>query len=302
MAEAAAPTKKYDPTIGVRVPAPVRDALKAMARDRNITVSEVLLDQIKPFELYASPEGQAAYERIRLAIAESTSVHIVVLHPGGGLPGTWEGLPVTWYGDVERPLCYHNVPQYEGESRQDAIRNYTNAIWKEWARYPERAEWEGYYRDKLLEEVTDADRHLFVMAYVNFKRWHKFPSPYELGLHRAWYVEGRGPSGKYPAITAEPKNQDEAGFLGIQSKKLARLWAECEKTGDRVRLTGADALPIWNEDGALFKHYPHITDEENIATWARQLLKLWREAGYPEPYLFSEGLTLAVDILRIEEP
>lgn len=304
--ETLAPTK-YDPTIAVRVPARVREALKAMARNQGATVTDVVLDQLKPWTLYASDEGQQAYERIRQAVAESTTVHKGI-PPGYKIDHehhTWEGLPITWFGELEDSsswVFYHTVRQREGQSRQDAIRTYADAIWKEWVCYPGAAEADkgDFTREQLLEEVTDPARHYFVIAYVNFSKWLRFPSTYELGLHRSWFVEGRG-KGQGTNTVAEVESQQEASFVDIHAKKIAAWWKESTKDGNRVQLHNPDPLPVWNYDAMLFKHYPHITDEENISTWTGQLLKLWRSKGHPEPYEFMQSIGLAVDILTIDE-
>ena len=91
--------KKYDPNVTIRMPAPVRDALQALAKERNATVTDVLLDQVKPYALFHSEAGQRAYDRIRLAIAESVTVNKFLL-PHGEF-GQWAGLNVQVYGSEE---------------------------------------------------------------------------------------------------------------------------------------------------------------------------------------------------------
>lgn len=307
--------KKYDPNVTIRMPAPVRDALQALAKERNATVTDVLLDQVKPYALFHSEAGRQAYERIRLAIAESVTVNKSLL-PRGEF-GQWAGLNVQVYGAEEAaskagadgiPLELvtfgHIVRHREGQSRSEAVRRYADEVWKEWAGVPEDRQ------ALMLEHLCDPARHVFAIGYVSFKDWKSFPSAYEASLHRAWYVEGKGKSPNTSVNTlADPVAPRESSFLTTAARELARLWQGADKQMVRVRLQGDDPLPFQGYDSIRLAYYPHITDEENIDTWARQVLMLWkvqdaRLGDRPDTIdatEFLQGKTMMVDVLTIED-
>ena len=304
----AAPAK-WDPTVTIRMPSAVRDAIKALAKERNATVTDVLLEQVKPYALFHSEAGQQAYERIRLAIAESVSYTKGL--PPGGEQAQWAGLNVQAYYSkagadgipLELVTFGHVVRHREGQNRAEAVRCYADEVWKEWAGVPEDRQ------AQALEALCDPERHVFVVGYVSFKDWKRFPSAYEASLHRAWYVEGQGKRVDNSVNTlADAETTQEALFLASATKCLGALWSERNASTGAVRLQGADPLPIYGVDGFRFAYYPHVTEEGNVDTWARQVLKLWKVQGTRlgeradaiDATEFLQDKTVTVDVLTIE--
>lgn len=296
------PRRKYDPNLTIRVPATVRDALQAMARERNGTVTDVVLEHVKPFMLFASSEGQEAHARIRLAITESTAVNKGFPKQPEPFAGEWHGLTVHVLGVEWEELFERQVPtsevhyghivrQREGQSRSEAIRLYADVLWKEWASAPEGE------RSEILAELTDPTKHVFVIAYVSFTKWRSFPGAYEANLHRAWFVEKDLPE--------EAENAQEASFLVNAARHLSRLWLEVNLEGGAPRPTlvlqgGNNTLPIWNEDALELFYYPQVSRHENVNTWARQLLKIWRNAPGKDAAGIIHNTTLQAEVLTIE--
>lgn len=291
------PRRKYDPNLTIRVPPTVRTALQAMAKERKESVTDVVLEHVKPFQLFASQEGQEAYERIRLAITESTAVNKSL--PKERFAGQWHGLTVNVLGVEWEELFERQVPtsevhyghivrQREGQSRKEAIRTYADTMWKEWATFKD------FERPGVLAEITDPTRHVFVIVYVNFPLWRTFPSAYEANLHRAWFVEDTLPQG---AETAQ-----EASFLVNAARHLSRAWLDYgdKPEGKPFFLQGEDVLPVFNEDALRLLHYPQVSNHENVNTWARQLLKLWRSKPGVEPNELIHTTTLRGEVLTIE--
>ena len=306
--------KQYDPNVTIRMPAPVRAALQAIAKERKATVTDVLLDQVKPYALFHSEAGQNAYERIRLAIAESVTFNKSL--PSAGELGQWAGLTVYVYGIEEAPqagadgiplelLTFgHIVRHREGQSRAEAVRSYADEVWKEWARLPEAVQ------AQHLEDLCNPKRHVYAIGFVSFKEWKQFPSAYEASLHRAWWVEGKGKKpNNYVNTLADPETAQQALFLSSATKFLGELWSQRNASTGAVRLQGGDPLPFYGHDAFRFAYYPHVTEEENIETWARQVLKLWKvqatklgeRADAVDASEFLKDKTVTVDVLTIED-
>lgn len=253
-------TKRYNPSMTIRIPRPVREALLAKAKSNNETVTDVVLRDLAPFKLYASPEGQEAFERIRQAVAESTSIH-KGLPKGDHQAWLWHGLDVRNYGTSEQPFLVHTVKQYEGATREQAIRDYTEKVWKEWSLVAEGQ------RSNVLQEVTDPTKHLFLVGFVNFKTWKKFPSVYEASLHRSFFVENKG-EGIYKStqVLAEPDGTEEVQFYTKAHTALRRVVDNIEAfTGKR--------------EGLVLQYYPQVSKEENLEAWAKHALWLYKTHG-----------------------
>jgi hypothetical protein len=260
--------KQYNPNMTIRVPRPVREALLAMAKNNNERLTDLVLRDLQPFALYASKEGQEAFERIRQAIVESSTVH-KGLPEGGHEAWLWHGLDVRNYGTNEEPFLVHTVKHYEGATREDAIRDYTEKVWKEWCLVEE------HERTKVLEEVTDPTKHLFLVGFVNFKTWKKFPSVYEASLHRSFFVEGKGRNiYKSSSVLAEPQGAEELMWLAQAHKYLQEL-VERE---DRTLVGAQSGLPLY--ELLVLPYYEHVSKEENIEAMARQLLKYHQQGEY----------------------
>lgn len=306
MSIAAPPSqRKYDPTVTIRMPSAVRAALQAMAKHRDTTVTDVVLEQVKEYELFASLRGQEAYERILAAVTESTIIHKGLPPSTKSLqPASWEwhGLNV-WHWGIEAyqsgqaPCFVHTVKQREGQNRNDAIRTYAELVWKEWALMQSEQE-----QNDLLEEVCDTNKHLFLIGYVDFTKWKVFPSQYEASLHQDWLVLGKSGNPKHVNTVAEPESAQEAAFFTNAAKHLLKLWLGCvENEQGRVVLQDlGDTLSIYNEDALKLAFYPQVTLEDNIRTWAGQLLKMWKQVGGDAAELIH-NTTLVVDVLTIED-
>jgi hypothetical protein len=280
---------KYDPTITIRVPRAVRLALEAIAKDRQETMTTVLLEGVKELQLFASEEGRSTFERLRLAVTESTSIH-KSLPLGEHVAWFWHGLEIRNYGTSEKPYFVHLVKQREHMTRADAIRAYTEELWKEWALLKNEAE-----RSQFMEEVTDTARHLFLLAFVDFKTWKSFPSSYEAEFHRLCYVMGQNSNlYKAPSAIVEPVGAEEVQYLGSAFKYLLEIWK-----GNRAEQGTTEVLQEGSEDGeeVSFTYYPHIPETQNVESWARQLVQIKRQ----EPHFELSKARVLVEALEIEE-
>jgi hypothetical protein len=287
------------------MPSAVRSALQALAKQRDTTVTDVVLEQVKQFEQFASLRGQEAYERILAAVTESTVIY------KGPPPSTdhiqptaweWHGLNV-WHWGIEAyqsgqaPCFMHTVKHREGQNRSDAVRTYAELVWKEWALMQSEQE-----QNDLLEEVGDVSKHLFVIGYVSFGKWKVFPSQYEASLHRDWFVFGKSSNPKHVNSVAEPESAQDAAFFTNAAKHLLKLWqgSVANEQGRVVLQDLGDTLPIYNEDALKLAFYPQVTLEDNIRTWVGQLLKMWKQVGGDAAELIH-NTTLVVDVLTIED-
>jgi hypothetical protein len=278
----ATPTKtrkEYNPNMTIRLPRPVRDAVQAIAKKNNETVTDFVLQHIEPFVLYASPEGQEAFERIRQAITESTTIH-KHLPEGEHEAWLWCGLDVRNYGTNVEPFLVHIVKQYEGTSREEAVRNYTEKVWKEWSLAPVQD------REAGLAEITDPTKHLFLVAYVNFKAWKKFPSTYEASLHRSFFVEGTGKNiYKSEGILAEPEGTEEVQFYTKAHTALRRVVENLEAFTSK-------------REGLILPYYTHVSKEENLEAWAKHVMWLYKNKGEEWLVEFLQSEPKGVLLLR----
>lgn len=284
------PRKEYDPTITIRVPRAVRLALEAIAKSRGESMTTILLEGVKELQLFASEEGRSTFERLRLAVTESTSIH-KSLPLGEHVAWLWHGLQTRNYGTSEQPYLVHLVRQREHVSRSEAIRSYCEELWKEWALLETEAE-----RMQFTEEVTDPTKHLFLLAFVDFKKWRSFPSAYEAEFHRTTIVlGGKSPLyNKEPALVAEPTGAEEVQFIGTAFKYLLNLWQS--NRGEQGEVV---TLQQGSEDGeeVTFLYYPHLSEQGNVEMWARQLVRITRQ----EPHFELSQAEVHVQVLTIEE-
>lgn len=284
------PRKEYDPTITIRVPRAVRLALEAVAKSRGESMTTILLEGVKELQLFASEEGRSTFEHLRLAVTESTSIH-KSLPLGEHKAWFWHGLELRNYGTSGQPYLVHLVRQRERVSRAEAIRSYVEELWKEWALLTTEAE-----RVQFLDEVTDPTKHLFLIAFVDFKKWVKFPSAYEAEFHRSCFVLGnKSPLyNKEDGQAVDPTGAEEVQFMGAAFKYLLNLWQSNRgEEGELVKLQDA------SKDGeeVAFLYYPHLSAQSNIETWARQLVQIKRQ----EPHFDLSQAEVSVEVLTIEE-
>lgn len=284
------PRKEYDPTITIRVPRAVRLALEAIAKNRGESMTTILLEGVKELQLFASEEGRSTFERLRLAVTESTSIH-KSLPLGEHVAWLWHGLEIRNYGTSEQPYLVHLVRQRERVSRAEAIRSYCEELWKEWALLTSEAQ-----RVEFMQEVTDPTKHLFLIAFVDFKKWRSFPSAYEAEFHRSCFVLGQKSPlyNKEAAQAVEPSGIAEVQFIGSAFKYLLNLWrGNRGEEGDIVKLQD----PSDNGEEVTFLYYPHITEQSNVEMWARQLVQIKRQ----EPYFELSEAEIHVEVLTIDE-
>jgi len=146
-------------------------------------------------------------------------------------------------------------------SREEAVRNYTEKVWKEWSLAPVQD------REAGLAEITDASKHLFLVAYVNFKAWKKFPSTYEASLHRSFFVEGTGKNiYKSEPILAEPEGTEEVQFYTKAHTALRKVVDNLEAYTSK-------------REGLILQYYTHVSKEENLEAWAKHLMWLYKNKG-----------------------
>ena len=284
------PRKGYDPTITIRVPRAVRLALEAVAKSRGESMTTILLEGVKELQLFASEEGRSTFEHLRLAVTESTSIH-KSLPLGEHVAWLWHGMALRNYGTSEQPYLVHLVRQRESVSRAEAIRSYVEELWKEWALLTTEAE-----RVQFMDEVTDPTKHLFLIAFVDFKKWVTFPSAYEAEFHRSCFVLGnKSPLyNKAQGIVAEPTGAEEVQFMGTAFKYLLNLWQSNRgEEGEVVKLQGGSE----HGEGVTFLYYPHLPEQSNVETWARQLVQIKRQ----EPHFELSQAEVHVQVLTIEE-
>jgi hypothetical protein len=278
--------RKYDPNLTIRVPHAVREALQAMARQRDSTITEVVLEQIKQFEQFASDAGQESYRKIHLAIAESVTFHKTL--PANGALEAWRDVAVLKYEDGSGTIYGHHVRQCEGKTRQEAVRAYAYVLWKDWAGLPDSM------KDAFVDEVTDPSKHVFVVGFIGFKEWKRFPSAYEASLHRVQFVEQRSDDNDL--------TMTDATFLGNAVRQLDSLWQSYQGVKEgRIRLQQDEYDAPGCTSAHVLAWYPHVTERENIDAWAWQVLKAWHRADCPDAATFLTTTGRAVDVLTIED-
>lgn len=286
-------TTKYDPVVGIRVPEAVRRGLKKLAEAKGDTLTGVILESLRPFELYASEEGQEALRRLEEVVARSTSIHKAPpsYHDAEGRKANppaeeWHGLELLNYGTSAEPLWLHRVRQREGQTREEAVKSYALDLWKEWGFLTTEGEREAFVGD------LESGSHVFLISYVDFKRWHVFSSSYEARLHRVSYGEG-----------AEPSTPAEVRFYSWCVEWLGSLWEKAssqDPTAEVVVLQGGQG-----SEGAAFTqwltHYPDATEEENLQRWARTLVRAAQRDSSGEDFetLCSRAAAEAYNVRRV---
>lgn len=273
MSTATTAPSKYDPIVTLRIPAAVRLGLKKLAKDKGDTLTGVILGHIRPFELYASQDGQDVLQRLEEVVARSTAIHrgLPTYHDSEGHEAhppvkAWYGLHLENYGTSEEPLWLHRVNQREGQSREAAVKEYALDLWKEWGLLP--TEWE---RAEFVRNV-ESGAHMFVVAYVGFHKWKEMPSSYEADLHRQECVS-----------EAEPSTSAEVRLYAWCVEWLTDLHAALSTTdGSSFFLTRSQPKEGDFPISLKLTSYTDCTEEENIRRWARQIVQYSREVALPE--------------------
>jgi hypothetical protein len=272
---AATSTKRrYDMPVTIRIPEAVRSGVRKLAHDTGDTVTGVILGHIEPFKLYVTEEGQEALRRLEECVARSAAIHKgpPAYHDEKGQAShppvrAWNGLELRNYGSTEKPLWLHTVRQREGQTRALAVQEYALELWKEWSLLHDSQE-----RRSFLEDV-ESDAHMFVMGFVNFKTWRRFPSSYEAQLHRK-LVTGDG---------SEPTTAAEVRLFAWCVEWLSEQWEqalEAAPTADVWTLhdtRSKDAAEVYfTEEGFTMSqslvYYSDCSQEENVTRWARKIM------------------------------
>lgn len=309
-----------DPGVTIRLPKAVRDGLKALAKTRNTSVSDVVREAMPGIGWYSTEHGQRALLILEQIVALSTTIHkgYSEFAPDKGEPDEWNTLPVMRFGTAETPRYVHAVRQCENETRNEAIQNYARKVWGVLAVMSSNKQ-----RDEELKALRDDAVHVFVIGYVGLSKWQTFPSALELE-----HYERTNPrkTGIQPTNDAERRVYDHyAGWFDALLLDVAKptdttakqpgRWLlfdgphQRELRGDNVTNEGtvnaglvaimngssvAWSAPDWATFAAFwfeFRWYPDETPDEGVQRWARQMTGAyveWLSAYKDEPTLFTE--------------
>lgn len=204
-------TDEYDPGLTIRVPRAIQNGLRALAKERQTSISDVVRDRLPGMDWYATETGQRALTILEQLIALSTTVHKGVNEFGpDGAPDEWNGLPVTRYGpdpngdsttQPAQPTRYvHYVRQREGQTRNEAIRHYATTVWGVVSVMNDEEQ-----RNEALRALRNDNEHAFVIAYVGLGKWRTFPGAYELSIYERIHPR---PDGCQPANDNEQRVYD----------------------------------------------------------------------------------------------
>ncbi|MBU3721132.1 MAG: hypothetical protein FGM22_10315 [Burkholderiaceae bacterium] len=298
--------KRYDdarPKISVRIPKADKQALDAALERRGESVSDLLMGYLRPIITEGTPEGQRAHEIISAAVQASIAWNKA--HANGGFGDTTavadaDGSPIVeeWHSPeiIVRPrmtkggakVLYHIVTQRAGMSRHDAIRKHVSFLMDAWTDTPDDQ------RDKLLRELSDPEKHRFIIAYSGFQHWTAFRAAHEMMFHQAMYQTRN---------VSTPDDADEWAFVHWATDHLTKLWT-------RRRRTKADIVTIHEGDpeswGIDFGHYPITDDVDNIRAWAGIWLNSYRterDAGLDHEGAMSvaAGQRIRVRLMKIAD-
>jgi hypothetical protein len=256
--------KRYDMPVTIRIPEAVRRGVRKLALDTGDTVTGVILGHLRPFELYASELGQDVLRRLEEAVARSTAIHRGAPpyldkrgRPAHPPVEAWHGtgLELRNYGTSEKPLWLHKVKQREGQTRAEAVKAYALDLWREWSFLDGEEDREAYVKS------LESDAHVFVMGFVGFEMWRRFPSSYEAELHRSLVTRG-----------VEPSTPEEVRLYTWSVEWLTELW---ERATTEPGFSEVVLKRCTDEGFSLtlrLVKYPDCTVEEDIQRWARNII------------------------------
>jgi hypothetical protein len=120
-------------------------------------------------------------------------------------------------------------------------------------------------RDKFLRELSEPDKHRFIIAYAGFQHWTVFREMHEMVFHQAVHQMAK---------VVTPANEDETAFVRWATDRLTKAWRNKRRTKDAI-VTIHEGDPA--SFGIDFGHYPISTDETNIDAWAGLWLRSYRD-------------------------
>lgn len=270
--------------IAVRIDRSEKQALDVALRQRGETISDLLLAYLRPIITEGTPDGQRAHEIISTAIQASIAWNKI--HANGGFGDTTavlddQGLPKLqeWQSPeiVVRPritksgerVLYHVITQRAGMSRQDAIRKHVAAMLDAWADLPESE------RDVFLREISNPERHRFVIAYSGFQHWKRFTEAHEMLFHQVLH---QLPNVQHAANLNEQLFSVWANkYLMDGLAKQLRSRGKGAKGLDSVVLyEGQHDADAWRSI-QTFNHYEIDSDASNVEKWAGLWLNEYRQ-------------------------
>jgi hypothetical protein len=263
--------------LGVRVPRAVSEGIRRQAKTNNMSITDVVLNDLKPYDVYTSPEGQDALGRITKVLEHGTST--VQSRPTGVQQheddSWWESINLHKYIDGDTVVWEHRIVQREGETREQALSQYADVLWGEWyAKKPTPQ------REALLVDLETKGRHVFRIGYPNFQKWRVFPSPYELDLHWKWYVLGQKADRGINFMDAQPANPEEQRFYDWSLKYLTEVmdhYMYSYQAGNGVVVSTSPNT----QDGGwsyVLKYYTRRDSSDNMRYWAGYFLTQYRQA------------------------
>lgn len=296
--------------IAVRIDRGDKQALDAVLRQRGESISDLLMAYLRPIITEGTPEGQRAHEIISAAVQASIAWNRAQPNYGMGdtepaldehgapIYDAWDVVPainvrhrITKDGDR---VLYHAVTQHQGMTRQMAIQRHVAVLMDAWAHMPE------HERDAFLKDISNPNKHRFMIAFSGFSKWTRFPEAYEMRFHYTMHQQ--------PFIAA-PANDDEQAFVQWAADHITAAW----NARRRVRgVQGAITICEGVADAGGFtvtmnwKHYAIHTDAENIAAWVGLWLndyRMNRSGGlnHEECMTMMAGERITVQMLTITD-
>lgn len=267
----------HSPMLGVRVPRAVSEGIRRQAKTNKMSITDVVLNDLKPYDVYTSPEGQDALERINKVLEQGTAV--IHTRPTGVQQheddSWWENLQLHKYIDGETITWEHRIVQKEGDTRGQALSQYADTLWGEWY-----AKKDGLQREALLVDLETNGRHVFRVGYPNFQKWRIFPDFYELDLHWKWYVLGDRAERGINYMEALPTNPEEQRFYDWTAKYLTEVLSQYTKSYQSDKRFVVSTPPN-SQDGGwsyVLGYYANHTASENMTHWAGFFLTQFRQA------------------------
>ena len=263
----------HSPLLGVRVPRAVSEGIRRQAKTENKSITEVVLNDLKPYDVYASPEGQDALQRILNVLEQGTST--VHHRPNGEQQhedeSWWYNLNLHKYVDGDTITWEHRIVQREGVTREQALCQYADNLWGEWYAL------DALQREGLLVDLETKGRHVFRVGYPNFQKWRVFCGEYELNLHWKWYVLGQRADKGTNYMETLPQSPEEQRFYDWSAKYLTGVLNEY------LRDTQPDKRFVVRTpqgDGGwsyVLRWYSNKTASENMTYWAGFFLTMYRD-------------------------
>lgn len=260
----------HSPLLGIRVPRAVSDGIRRVAKSSGLSITEVVLNDLKPYDTYGSADGQAARQRIMTVLSDGTST--VQSTPSGVLSheddSWWYDIQLHRYVDGDTSTWEHRIVQTEKTTREQALIEYGDTLWGQWYALsaPER--------EMLLTDLETTGRHVFRMGYARFSQWLSFPDEYELDLHWRMFATGEvGGRTNFTKLT--PSTEDEFTFCSWASLHLSNILNEYRLRGGQA---GGYVYSPQHPDGWAYriKYYSNRSDAENVSYWVGLWLNEYR--------------------------